>query len=209
MLDIQQPMKKKTYLHLRLSCPQEISICAVCLLTSWNAVGSTGLSSNISPMQEHSMKKQTTTTPWFVGLDEHGVARHAHMRSTNFKGRSFRINVESSLPQYSFHHAGPGKNLFVFESPIDLLSYICLHPEDWQSQSYVALCGTSGQAMLWLLEQNPGIQSICLALDNDKAGKTATERLARELRRRSYTSTVLIPQHKDWNDDLLACRNQK
>lgn len=145
----------------------------------------------------------------FVGLDEHGVARHAHMRSTNFSGRSFRINVESSLPQYSFHHAGPGKNLFVFESPIDLLSYICLHPADWQSQSYVALCGTSGQAMLWVLEQNPGIQSVCLALDNDKTGQAATERLTKELRRRSYASTTLHPQHKDWNDDLLACRNQK
>ena len=83
----------------------------------------------------------------FVGLDEHGVARHAHMRSTNFGGKPFRMNVEGSRPQYSFHHIGTDEELFVFESPIDLLSYITLHPESWQEHSYVSLCGTGGQAM--------------------------------------------------------------
>ena len=37
--------------------------------------------------------------------------------------------------------------LYVFEAPIDLLSYI-LHPQDWQAHSYVALCGVGGQSMM-------------------------------------------------------------
>ena len=57
------------------------------------------------------------------------------------------MNVEGSRPQYSFHHIGTDEELFVFESPIDLLSYITLHPESWQEHSYVSLCGTGGQAM--------------------------------------------------------------
>lgn len=139
----------------------------------------------------------------FVGLDEHGVARHAHMRSTNFGGKSFRMNVEGSRPQYSFHHIGTDEELFVFESPIDLLSYITLHPESWQEHSYVSLCGTGGQAMHWLLDQCPNIHSVHLALDNDKAGRGAAQRLSGELKQTVSSTDILSPQRKDWNEDLI------
>lgn len=67
----------------------------------------------------------------FVGLDAAGVPRHAHKRSTNSEGKSFRLNVEGSDPAHSFHWVGTSKQLYVFEAPIDLLSYITLHPEGW------------------------------------------------------------------------------
>ena len=63
----------------------------------------------------------------FVGMDEKGTARHAHLRSTASQGKSFRQTVEGSDARYSFHFAGGGEALYVFESPIDLLSYITLH----------------------------------------------------------------------------------
>ena len=88
----------------------------------------------------------------FVGTDEQGVPRHAHKRSTNSQGKSFKVNVEGSRPQYSFHHAGRDGLLYVFEAPIDLLSFLTLYPEGWQEHSYVALCGTGGQAIHWMLE---------------------------------------------------------
>ena len=65
----------------------------------------------------------------FVGIDEDSVPRHAHKRSANSYGKAFRLNVEGSDPQYSFHHIGNDGKLYVFEAPIDLLSYITLHPE--------------------------------------------------------------------------------
>ena len=65
----------------------------------------------------------------FVGTDEHGVPRHAHKRSTNSQGKSFKVNVEGSRPQHSFHHVGQDGLLYVFEAPIDLLSFLTLYPD--------------------------------------------------------------------------------
>lgn len=42
----------------------------------------------------------------FVGRDEDGAAKHAHMRSTNSWGDPFRLNVEGCDPRYSFHYDG-------------------------------------------------------------------------------------------------------
>ena len=74
----------------------------------------------------------------FVGADEEGIPRHAHKRSTNSYGKAFRLNVEGCDPRYSFHHMGTDESLYVFEAPIDMLSYITLHPQEWQRHSYVA-----------------------------------------------------------------------
>lgn len=71
----------------------------------------------------------------FVGTDEDGVPRHAHKRSANSFGKAFRLNVEGCDPRHSFHHIGTDGSLYVFEAPIDMLSYITLHPESWQSHS--------------------------------------------------------------------------
>lgn len=142
----------------------------------------------------------------FVGRDENGIPRHAHKRSVNSKGEAFRINVEGSLPQYSFHHTGTGDQLYVFEGPIDLLSFITLNPMGWQEHSYMSLCGTGSQAMLWMLEQNPDISHVAFCLDNDKAGLKAARRLSKELQEAGYRSDILLPALKDWNDDLCAAR---
>lgn len=81
------------------------------------------------------------TTPVFVGTDEHGVPRHAQKRSTNSQGKAFKLNVEGSDARYSFHHLGMDGELYIFEAPIDLLSYLTLYSADWQRHSYVACCG--------------------------------------------------------------------
>lgn len=141
----------------------------------------------------------------FVGFDEHGVARHAHKRGLYTEGKGYRGNVDGSDPEYSFHYIGTNKQLYVFEAPIDLLSFISLHPDDWRQSSYVALCGTSEHALLRLLGLYQKLQSIALCLDHDNAGIEATERLADKLRDMGYTSvTTLRSQNKDWNEDVKA-----
>ena len=143
----------------------------------------------------------------FVGRDENGVARHAHKRSINSEGKTFRINVEGCNPKFSFHHTGTSDRLYVFEAPIDLLSFLSLYPKGWQEHSYVALCGTSGHAMLWMLEQNPNLQSITLCLDHDPAGIEANGRLMDSLHEHGYDGVgILQPEYKDWNEDLKARR---
>ena len=141
----------------------------------------------------------------FVGKDTAGAARHAHKRSINSIGKTFRINVEGSDPRCSFHHAGSSERLYVFEAPIDLLSFITLYRKDWQRHSYVALCGTAEHAMLWMLEQNSGIRTVCLCLDHDAAGIEAGGRLTDILWERGYDSIeILQSEYKDWNEDIKA-----
>ena len=142
----------------------------------------------------------------FIGKDEHGVARHAHKRSASDMGTTFRINVEGSDPRYSFHWNGTSDRLYVFEAPIDLLSFLTLYPRDWQEHSYVALCGVGEQAMLWILGQAPNLRQVLLCLDHDKAGIEAAGRLT-EILRTAHSDvrvSTLLPQNKDWNEDLKA-----
>ena len=71
----------------------------------------------------------------FVGFDENGIARQASKRSTSTMGKTFRITCEGSDTKYSFAHFGNSDKLFVFEAPIDMLSYITMNQENWQQHS--------------------------------------------------------------------------
>lgn len=144
----------------------------------------------------------------FVGRDEKGVPRHAHKRGTYTQGEPYKGNVEGGDPRYSFHWHGKSDIVFVFEAPVDLLSFITLYPKHWRQHSYVALDGLWEHALLQQLALNPHLKKSVLCLDHDEAGIEATERLKDILRRQSYctrlTIEVLRPQNKDWNEDLKA-----
>ena len=143
----------------------------------------------------------------FVGTDEHGVSRHAQKRSTNSQGKSFKLNVAGSDARYSFHHLGDDGDLYVFEAPIDLLSYITLHPENWQQHSYVACCGTSYEPVRWILTRMEAPQMVSLCLDHDNAGDQGCERMAKQISSEFGIPTRrLVPEQKDWNEDLCALR---
>ena len=140
----------------------------------------------------------------FVGTDENGVPRHAHKRSTNSYGEAFRINVEGCDLRYSFHHIGEDDQLFVFEAPIDMLSYITLNPDGWEQHSYVACCGTSSIPVLNMIDGLPQLRQVFLCLDNDKAGHTSSERMVELIADRGLRADRLTPEHKDWNEDLVS-----
>lgn len=139
----------------------------------------------------------------FVGYDEHGVARHAHKRGLYSFGAGFKRNAAGCDSRYSFHCCGTSNRVYAFEAPIDLLSFITLHPEGWQKHSYVALCGVSDHALLWMLEQNPMLRQVTLCLDNDKAGIEASQRISEGLRERGYSQIeAIFSSQKDWNLEL-------
>ena len=141
----------------------------------------------------------------FVGMDKDGTARHAHKRSTNSQGKSFRMTVEGSDFRYAFNWPGSSRHLLVFEAPIDMLSFLSMyHDSSWAMHSYVALCGTSSQPLLGMLERCPNIETVHLCLDNDQAGQLATKRLAKVVREKGLTVDARVPVSKDWNDDLCA-----
>ena len=137
----------------------------------------------------------------FAGYDDNKVMKHAHKRSVY---SNFRINVEGSLPEYSFYYEGNSDQLFVFEAPIDLLSYITLHPQDLKQHHYLALCGLSDKALLHRLNQNKTIQTVILCFDQDLAGQEAMSRLKELLQDLDYEVLIRKSEYKDWNEDLKA-----
>ena len=135
--------------------------------------------------------------------------RHLHARGT-LTGSSFRQTLPGSEKAYSFHWQGSSRKLYVFEAPIDLLSYISLHPEGWQGHTYVALCGVSAAPIHRLLEAKPQLEEVILCLDNDEAGHKAARRIAAELLREwNVTVSAEFPSQKDWNDELLYYRPEE
>ena len=140
----------------------------------------------------------------FVGQDEQGKIRHLHARGT-LTGSHFRQTLPGSEKEYSFHWQGANGKLYAFEAPVDMLSFISLHPEGWQKHSYVALCGVSAAPIHHLLETQPQLEEVTLCLDSDEAGHNAARRIADELLREwNVTVSAEFPNQKDWNDELLA-----
>lgn len=139
----------------------------------------------------------------FVGADENGVPRQAHKRGTTTFGKSFRQTVEGSDTRYSFAHFGESKKLFVFEAPIDMLSYLTLHPENWHEHSYIAMNGVYENAVLTALKGHSNLSEIVICTDNDVGGIDAADRLSDILEEKGYADIKrLVPEFKDWNECL-------
>ena len=114
---------------------------------------------------------------------------------------SFRQDIAGSDKSYPFRYEGNGNQLFVFEAPIDLLSFICLYPQDWQTRSYLALGGVSGKALDRFLSERKDTRKVFLCLDSDTAGSEACTRLAQSIPG-EIAVIRLVPARKDWNDVL-------
>ena len=144
----------------------------------------------------------------FLGFDKNGVSRHAHMRgigaSSTYKG-----NVSGSVPEYSFHWHGESKYLFLFEAPIDMLSFVSMHKKDWKKYSYAASCSVSDKVLFQCLKDNPNIQFVYLCFDNDSPGQEANKRIQRKLNELNIKSKILVPNHKDWNEDLIFSKESE
>ena len=134
----------------------------------------------------------------FVGRDESGIPRYAHQRGTT---GNFRLDVKGSDKAFNFCYRGEGEKLFVFEAPVDLLSFLCLFKKDWQKHSYLSLGGVGEKALVRFLSDRPSVKTIYLCLDSDEAGNEACSRLA-ELMPEGLTVHRLLPLYKDWNEVL-------
>ena len=127
-----------------------------------------------------------------------GIPRYAHCRGTSDK---FRQDVSGSDKACNFSYQGESDQLFVFEAPIDMLSFLCLYPKDWMKRSYLSLGGVAEKALTHFLSERPDIRRIFLCLDNDNAGNDGCTRLSSELPE-GLTVLRLLPVMKDWNEVL-------
>lgn len=141
----------------------------------------------------------------FVGYDNQHQIKHLHRQSTHLADNDYKGNAPGSDSHYSFNLVGTSRTLYVFESPIDLLSYITLYNENWKEHSYLALCGLSSSSLHQFLTDHPNIQNIILCLDNDAPGQDATSSILTEMM--SYPSVHVeakTSRYKDFNEDLKA-----
>lgn len=137
----------------------------------------------------------------FVGYDSNGVPRHAHKRGTVTRN-SYKGNVAGGQPEFSFHWYGTSDRIYLFEAPIDMLSYISMHKENWKNHSYAASCSVSDRVLFQCLKDNSNIKNVYLCFDNDYAGQTANKRKADKLNLMNIKNENLVPTHKDWNEVL-------
>lgn len=127
--------------------------------------------------------------------------RYAAMRGTD--ENRYRGEARGSEKAYGFGHIGTDEKLFVFESPIDLLSYITAVSEEWEKHSYISLGGLSEKAMKRMYTEYPYIHSIYLCLDNDEPGNERCRQFV-SLIPEELSVYRLEPVKKDWNECLVA-----
>lgn len=135
----------------------------------------------------------------FVGKDEAGIPRYAHCKGT---ADAFRMDVLGSDKSHNFAYRSDGKSLFVFEAPIDLMSFIALYPKEWKTRNYLSLGGVGAKALDGFLSERKEIETIYICTDSDKAGNDAASRLLKSIPEH-MTVIRLIPCDKDWNEVLM------
>ena len=139
----------------------------------------------------------------FCGYDEKGEMKQMHLRST-LPGNRFFMDIDGSDKQYYFRHIGTNSDVYVFEAPIDMLSYITMNKENWQESSYVCLGGVAIDALKNVLSTNEQISKVYMCVDRDDAGDKTVKRIGDELNEMGYEWERVFPENKDWNEDLTA-----
>ena len=143
----------------------------------------------------------------FCGYDEKGEMKQMHLRST-LPGNRFFMDIDGSDKQYYFRHIGTNSDVYVFEAPIDMLSYITMNKKNWQESSYVCLGGVAIDALKNVLSTNEQISKVYMCVDRDDAGDKTVKRIGDELNEMGYEWERILPENKDWNEDLTAGSEQ-
>jgi DNA primase len=139
----------------------------------------------------------------FPLLDEQG-------KVVSFYGRSIQAGTKPS----HLYPPGPRRGLInrealkvysdqiiLTESVIDALSLVQIGVEN-----VVPLYGTSGFTAEHLEAlRAERVQSVVLALDNDEPGRKASEKIADQLSKEGFSTSIISPpKKKDWNEEVLG-----
>lgn len=107
----------------------------------------------------------------FVGYDEEKSPRFISLRGTGTK--KFRKDLWGSDKTYPFHKKGSNDTLVVFESAIDLMSYLTLikrYNVNPMKHHMLSMGGTSYLPIDYYTSKYPNIKKMILCLDNDDEG---------------------------------------
>ena len=139
----------------------------------------------------------------FVGKNSAGQVKYAGLRGTyDREDKGFRGDVTGSDKRVGFAlpYDRSSDQVFVFEAPIDLMSYLTLHRN---TSNALALCGLYDGALQAYLADHPQIKRIELCLDADGPGREAARQFQNKYTAMGYAVTVEEPRSgKDWNEYL-------
>lgn len=154
----------------------------------------------------------------FVGRDMEGKAKYAALRGI---GTDFIGDANGSDKNYSFSIPASQccRSVHLFESAIDLLSYVALlkmEGTDWRKEHLLSLAGVYQPAkeiekskvpaaLTRFLKEHSEVQEIVLHLDNDNTGRLASKAIQTVLATKYDTVDRPPSQGKDYND-LLCIR---
>lgn len=151
----------------------------------------------------------------FLGRDDVGSVRFACVRGT-CSDVSFRKDLYGSDKRFSFSLTGTDKTkLYVFESPIDLLSagtlanHLLCSSDAWFRSSRLSLSGVSDVALMHYVSTHQEVKELHFWLDNDSAGRSASDTLCRKYSELGFITFNHCPRNKDFNDDLREYLHNK
>lgn len=157
----------------------------------------------------------------FIGYDSHCLAKYACKRGTD---SNVKQDIFGSDKAYSFSISNQNSNeLHVFESAIDLLSYMTLQKRKgkfYLDTNYLSLSGatTIGSsveestvpiALETYLKDHSNIENIRLHLDNDKAGKDTVLKIMYHYKELFHIVNEPPSIGKDFNELLIKKINKK
>lgn len=148
----------------------------------------------------------------FSGKDKYHVVKHCAVRGT-LSDHPYKGEIKGSDKSYAFNYIGRSTILYIFEAPIDSLSYISLGraTKDWKRRSFLSTCGFSRDPIDRFLTDFSYINTLIFCYDNDTDkkenwGKKAYENYKAIYEKKGYTVKSDFPTAGDWNDVLI---NQK
>lgn len=157
----------------------------------------------------------------FVGFDDNGKPAHAAYRATQ-KGQTAKGDYAASNKEYAFRlERKNADTVRVFESAIDLLSYITLckiQGREFSSDSLISTAGISASgssevklplALESYLKRHPETKHILLHFDNDFTGIRCTEQIKQKLSNDFQVRSIMPKQGKDYNEYLQNERRKE
>ncbi len=168
-------------------------------------------------------QEEKTNNVVFIGYNKNKVPSYAFCRATN-KERFMR-EATGSNKKYSFRiNAEKESNIVhLFESSIDLLSFATLlnfKNKNWREENLLSLAGIYSSkydveksklpsSLINFLEENHNVNEIYLHLDNDLAGRNASNFFQQALNKKYKIVDMIIPLGKDVNEYLCLIKGIK
>lgn len=141
------------------------------------------------------------------------VSQYQDYAAKKGTGSHYRSVVEGGnyTARFCMNFSPQATKLIVSEAFIDAASFASLlqrHDLNFLDYAYLSLESCYEGPLQGALQKLPALQTIYLAQDSDAGGMKSRQRCRALLEKEGFSGRVIdkIPLSKDWNEELLSCR---